>query len=146
MPLPLANITSSLTVGVNTYERSVGLIKMDGTVDTTVAVTDAGLPKVPIGVYSDGIASGLDGQNGAGTSAGVHYVNKSQAVQLQLSSHHRRNSTNDRVLNAVNGQLYMSIGAVVNTVGTGLPPRVHRRSRASALCPTYKQSMWTITF
>lgn len=114
-----ASVTGTTSAVVN---RVVGRIGIDGSVDTSTALTDAYSGNNFRGVAStDGSMFWTSG-TGSGTTPGArHVVSLGATTSIQLST----TVTNLRCINIVNGQLYCSSasGAFlgVSTVGTGLP-------------------------
>jgi hypothetical protein len=107
-----------------TAPRVVARIDMNQNVDTTTALTDAyNGSNVRSAVSTDGtnLWTSGNGGSGQGASAGVRFATLAATVSTQLNS----TTTNVRVVNIYNGQLYMSTASGtflgVGTVGTGTP-------------------------
>jgi hypothetical protein len=107
-----------------TINRVVGRISLNGTIDTTTALNDAyNGSNIRSALTTDGIniwTSG-NGGSGLGASAGVRYTTFGATATTQVNT----NTTNMRVVNSFNGQLYVSssTGTLlgVSAVGTGMP-------------------------
>ena len=104
--------------------RVVGRIDLLGSIDTTTALNDAyNGSNIRSAVSSDGfnIWTSGNGGSGQGASAGIRYTTFGASTSVQLNS----TSTNMRLVNSYNGQLYAasSTGTLlgVSTVGTGMP-------------------------
>ena len=104
--------------------RVVARIDMNQNIDTTTALTDAyNGSNIRSAVSTDGtnLWTGGNGGSGQGASAGVRFATLAATVSTQLNS----TTTNVRVVNIYNGQLYMSTSSGtflgVGTVGTGTP-------------------------
>ncbi len=113
-------------------QRVVGIIGLDGSVDTTTGLLDVASAQPVRSAYTtngtDIWVGGSSGGNIATTPTatltnGVHYTTKGSTTSTALTA----GDTNQRILNGFNGQLYMSSrssGATVrgvSTVGTGFP-------------------------
>lgn len=103
--------------------RVVGRVDASGTIDTSMALTDAysGSGTNLRCVYStDGTAIWMAG-TGTATSSGIRYANFGDSTSTRIAS----TPTNTRVVGAYNGQLYgaQMSGAFrgLATIGTGLP-------------------------
>ncbi len=104
--------------------RVVGLIDMNGNVNTSTILGDAyNGSNIRSAVSTDGTSlwTGGNGGSGQGASAGVRYTTSGSTSSTQINS----TSSNMRVVNIYNGQLYVSADtgsiAGVATVGSGLP-------------------------
>lgn len=104
--------------------RVVGRIDMSGTIDTTTALGDAyNGSNIRSVVSTDGTSfwTAGNGGSGLGASAGVRSSTLGGTTSLQQNS----TTSNNRVVNIYDGQLYVSASSVpilgVATVGTGLP-------------------------
>lgn len=110
-----------------TINRVVGRISLDGTIDTTTALTDANNgSNIRSAVSTDGIGLWMGGNagSGQGASAGAHYTTFGSTTSTRVDS----TASNMRVVNIYNGQLYVSSSTTsgggllgVSTVGVGLP-------------------------
>jgi hypothetical protein len=125
-----------------TIERVVGLINMNGNVNTTTALTDVASTQSIRSAYStNGTDIWVGGSSGSAVTingnsvntAGIHYTTVGSSTSTQLTAGH----TNQRILNAFNFgnglQLYLSSNSTgsqgagstpfrgVATVGTGMP-------------------------
>jgi hypothetical protein len=109
-----ASITSSTSATVN---RVVGFITSNGVVNTTTRLTDA---------YSANNIRGAITDNGtrfwtSGPSTGSRYTTLAATTSTQLST----SLTNTRVVNIIDGQLYVSSASGtyfgISTIGSGLP-------------------------
>jgi hypothetical protein len=114
-----ASVTGTTSTAVN---RVIARIGLDGTVDTSTALTDAYSGNNFRGVTSvDGSSFWISG-TGSGSTPGARYVaNLGDSTSVQLST----TVTNLRCIDIYGGQLYCSSasGAFqgVSAVGTGLP-------------------------
>ena len=104
--------------------RVVGRVDMNGNIDTTTALSDAyNGSNIRAAVSTDGTSLWTTGNGGSGqgSSAGNRYTTLGSTTSIQLNS----STSNNRVNNIANGQLYTSAGsgtiAGVATVGTGVP-------------------------
>jgi len=117
-----SGITGAAASAVN---RVVGRVDVSSmAVDTTTALSDAySGSNIRSAFTSDGtnIWTGGNAGSGLGSTAGVRYMTLGSTTSTQLNS----STTNNRVVNIYNGQLYVSAmtGAFrgVNTVGSGVP-------------------------
>jgi hypothetical protein len=114
-----ASVTGSASATVN---RVIGRIALDGTVDTSTALSDAYTGNNFRGVASVDGSSFWTSGTGTAPTPGVRYVaglGASTSTQLSTSL------TNIRCINIFNGQLYCSSSSNpfqgVSAVGTGLP-------------------------
>lgn len=113
-------------------ERVVGVIGLDGSINTSTALMDAASSQPFRSAYStNGVDIWVNGTSGGnlGTApnqvvtAGIRYTTVGSVTSTQLTA----GTTNMRVLNAFNGQLYISSNSTnaaqrgVNAVGTGFP-------------------------
>jgi hypothetical protein len=103
--------------------RVVARIDMSGAIDTTTSLTDAyNLSNIRSAVSTDGtsIWTGGNGGTGQGGSAGTRYTTTGSTTSTGLHA----TTTNIRVVNIFNGQLYADSGSAgftgIGTVGTGL--------------------------
>jgi hypothetical protein len=107
--IPNISATSS-----NAYNRVIGRIAADNSVDTTTAFDALGTGSIRGATSTDGKALWANGTNGI-----VYTMLGSTAVPTTLAG------TNARVLGIFGGQLYTSSGSAnvtgVNTVGSGTP-------------------------
>lgn len=104
--------------------RVVGRIDSSGAIDTTTALGDAyNGSNIRSAFSTDGfnIWTSGNGGSGLGTSAAVRYTTLGSTTSVQLNS----TTSNDRVVNIFNGQIYASSGSApvlgVATIGTGTP-------------------------
>lgn len=112
--IPAGSVLSSSLAA--TVPRVVGLVKGDGTIDTTTALTD----------FSDGdnprSAASTDGTNlwAVGNSGGVRYATLGSTTSTQLNM----DSVNNRYVTLFDTQLYISsqkLTTRIATVGSGEP-------------------------
>jgi hypothetical protein len=112
------------TAAPTTVPRVIGRISLSGTIDITTSLTDAyNGSNIRSAVSTDGIniwTSG-NGGSGLGSSAAARYTTLGNSTSTQLNP----TTSNLRVLNLFNGQLYTSSSTGTNlgisTVGTGVP-------------------------
>jgi hypothetical protein len=104
--------------------RVVGRIDMSGNIDTTTALGDAyNGSNIRSAVSTDGTSlwTAGNGGSGLGSTAGVRSSTLGGTTSVQQNS----TTSNNRVVNIYNGQLYVSAASSpilgVATVGTGLP-------------------------
>jgi len=104
--------------------RVVGRIDMSGNIDTTTALGDAyNGSNIRSAVSTDGTSlwTAGNGGSGQGATAGVRSSTLGGTTSVQQNS----TTSNNRVVNVYNGQLYVSAASApilgVATVGTGLP-------------------------
>lgn len=104
--------------------RVVARISLDGTVDTTTALGDAySGSNIRSAVSTDGTAIWTSGNGGSGlgATAGIRSTTLGSTTSAQINS----TTSNMRVVNIFNGQLYADSGSTglsaVGTIGTGLP-------------------------
>lgn len=107
-----------------TVNRVVGVISANGTVSTTTALADAySGSNIRSTASTDGSSlwTAGNGGSGQGATAGVRSTTSGSTSSVQLNS----TTSNNRVVNIFNGQLYVSAASGtflgVGTVGTGLP-------------------------
>lgn len=107
-----------------TVNRVVARIGLDGTIDTTTALSDAySGSAIRSAVSSDGtsIWTGGNAGSGLGSTAGARSTSFGTSTSVRLNP----SSSNMRVVNIYDGQLYVSSSTGtflgVSTVGTGLP-------------------------
>jgi hypothetical protein len=109
-----SNLSATTSAAVN---RVIGVVRFDGTIDTTTALTDAASGQSPRSAVST-LGSNLWI---AGGSGGVRYTGLGNTTSTQLNT----TPTNLRQLNIFAGQLYVSTGAAggfrLATVGGGTP-------------------------
>ena len=112
--------------GTSPVPRTVGIVKYDGTVDTTTALTDFACMNNVRSATSDGGSPitkiWISGNQGSGTNqpshGGVAYATLGASTSTQLNS----TDTNVRQVKIFAGQLYGAISpGAVSTIGTGLP-------------------------
>jgi hypothetical protein len=125
------NFQGTNGVAATTTNRVVGLIDMNGNVNTTTALSNVANSVAFRSAYStDGTNIWVNGQNGGATGGGVQYTTVGSTTSTQLTGAAGTTPTNQRVLNGFNGQLYISHagagasnGAIhgIDTVGTGFP-------------------------
>jgi hypothetical protein len=103
--------------------RVVARIDMNGNIDTSTSLSDAyNASNIRSATSSDGtsIWTGGNGGSGQGPSAGTRYTTTGSTTSTGLHS----TTTNIRVVNIFNGQLYADSGSAgftgIGTVGTGL--------------------------
>lgn len=104
--------------------RTIGLVKYDGTINTTTALTDlSSLSFVRCAVSTNGTDLWACGAGSLGNTGGVHYATVGATTSTQLT-----NPTEStgllRSLYITGGQLYVSGNSNtprIGTVGTGLP-------------------------
>jgi len=119
-PLPgPATLSGTACTGGSAVPRTVGLVRYDGTVDTSTALTDlACASNVRSAATTDGTnlwASGNQGNTGTG---GVKYTTRGSTTSVQLNS----TDTNMRQVLIFGGQLYGAVnGGAVSSIGTNLP-------------------------
>ena len=99
--------------------RTVGLVKYDGTVDTSTALTDlACASNVRSATSSNGTDLWASGNQGTTGTGGVKYATRGSTTSVQLNG----TDTNVRQLQIFGGQLYAAVnGGAVSAIGTGLP-------------------------
>ncbi len=111
------NLTSSTSATIN---RSVGVIKADGTVDITTKLTDFASGNNPRSAVSNNSGANLWVGGGAG---GVRYATLAATTSTQLNAT-SPGVANIRQVNIFNGNLYYSTSSTtpgIFQVGTGLP-------------------------
>jgi hypothetical protein len=104
--------------------RTIGLVKYDGTINTTTALTDLSSGSfVRCAVSTNGTDLWACGAGTAGTTGGVHYATVGASTSIQLTDP-TTSTAQLRSLCIKGGQLYVT-GTTntprVGTVGTGLP-------------------------
>jgi hypothetical protein len=115
----VASITSTSTTGGSAVLRTIGLITVAGTIDTSTTTTAFSGNNIRSATSTNGTDLWAVGGNG-----GVVYTTKGASGAGTVVAN---NSTNNRYLNITSGQLYSSSGSGTNTfrgestVGTGLP-------------------------
>lgn len=117
----LATPSTSTAAAAN---RVVGVIDMNGNINTTTILTSSyNSSNIRGAVSTDGInlwTSG-NGGSGQGATAGIQYTTLGSSTSTLINP----TTSNDRVVNIFNGQLYASSGSSpwlgVATLGTGLP-------------------------
>jgi hypothetical protein len=99
--------------------RTVGLVKYDGTVDTSTALSDlACASNVRAAASTDGTNIWASGNQGATNTGGVKYTTRGSTTSVQLNS----TDTNTRQVLIFGGQLYAAVnGGAVSAIGTNLP-------------------------
>ncbi|MFI5365208.1 MAG: hypothetical protein ACHQ4J_06255, partial [Candidatus Binatia bacterium] len=99
--------------------RAIGVVKYDGTVDTTTALNDlACASNVRSATSSDGTNLWASGNQGTAGTGGVRYTTRGSSTSTQLNS----TDTNMRQVQIFGGQLFGAAnGSAVKTIGTGLP-------------------------
>jgi hypothetical protein len=104
--------------------RVIGRIDLSGNIDTTTSLGDAyNGSNIRSVTSSDGVNfwTGGNGGSGQGASAGTRYTTLGSTTSTGLHA----TTTNVRVVNLFNGQLYADSSSVpilgVGTVGTGMP-------------------------
>ncbi len=121
--LPVGTTTAGGVFGSSAYpNRVIAFIDSAGNTDTTTTFV-AGGSNPRSSVSTNGVDLWVASDTGAGTTGGLRYFTKGQTTPGTLLN---STTTNTRVVNIFNGQLYLSTstGSVnngVNTVGTGLP-------------------------
>jgi hypothetical protein len=115
------------------YSRGVGRVGLDGTIDTTTALSDAySAANVRSAVSSDGSSFWLTGSAG-----GSRYATLGATASTVLNT---ANPVNLRVANIFNNQLYISTASSgvlgIATVGTGLPTSTGQTITELAGMPT----------
>ena len=124
-------LSSQDCTGGSAVPRTVGLVRYDGTVDTSTALTDlACKSNVRSATSSDGTniwASGNQGNSGTG---GVKYTTVGSTTSTQLNS----TDTNMRQVLIFGGQLYAAPnGGAVSMIGSGLPTTAGQTDTALSL-------------
>jgi len=116
--------TSVANTAVGTVNRVVGRVNLSGTVDTTTVLGDAySGSNIRSAVSTDGtsIWTAGNGGSGLGATAGTRYTTVGSTTSIQLNP----TTSNNRVVNIFDGQLYVSTASGtsfgISTVGTGLP-------------------------
>jgi hypothetical protein len=116
--------TTPQTSAASAVPRVVGVVGMNGTINTTTMLGDAyNASNIRSAVSTDGINLWTTGNGGSGqgASAATRYTTTGSSTSTQLHS----TTTNMRVGNIFNSQLYADSGSAgftgVGTVGTGLP-------------------------
>jgi hypothetical protein len=116
--------TSPQTATPTTVPRVVGIVDRSGNINTTTILTDAyNGSNIRSAVSTDGINLWTTGNagSGLGASGANRYTTAGSSTSTQLNA----TTTNIRVENIFNGQLYCSSASGtflgVGTVGTGLP-------------------------
>lgn len=119
--------------------RVVGRIDLNGNIDTTTMLTDAyNGSNIRSAVSTDGtsIWTGGNGGSGQGATAGTRYTTLGATTTTGLQAA----TTNIRVVNIFNGQLYADSGSAgfsgVGTVGNGLPTTAGQTFTLLAGMPT----------
>jgi len=122
-----AAIPGTLTPQTSTpaaVNRVVARIDLSGNIDSTTSLTDANSgSNMRSTVSTDGVNLWTSGNagSGLGATAGVRYTTLGSTTSVRVDS----TSSNMRVVNVFNGQLYVSssTGTLlgINTVGSGLP-------------------------
>ena len=107
----------------STVARTVGVVKYDGTVDTTTALTDfACKTNVRSAASTNGTDLWVSGNQGTGTLAtngGAHYAARGATTSTQLNG----TDTNMRQLTIFGNQLYGAVNsAAVTAIGSPPPP------------------------
>jgi hypothetical protein len=117
----LATPSTSTAAVVN---RVVGVIDMNGNINTTTLLNNSyNGSNIRGAVSSDGnkIWTSGNGGSGQGSTAGIQYTTLGSAASTQINP----TTSNDRVVNIFNNQLYASSASSpwfgVSTLGTGLP-------------------------
>src|ERR1051326_5659150 len=112
------------TATPTTVPRGIARISLNGTIDTTTSLTDAyNGSNIRSVTSTDGINfwTGGNGGSGQGATAGTRYTTLGSTTSTGLHS----TTTNVRVVNIFNGQLYADSASGtflgVGTVGTGTP-------------------------
>jgi hypothetical protein len=118
------NIASAAATTVN---RVVGMINMDGAIDTTTGLTDVSSGQAFRSATANGTdlwMNGTNGTTGNAAAAGIHYAVQGATTSTQVQA---TSNGNHRQLKIFSGQLYLSNNSAtatirgINTVGTGLP-------------------------
>jgi hypothetical protein len=118
------NVASSAATAVN---RVVGVINMNGGIDTTTAMTDVSSGQAFRSATANGTdlwMNGTNGTTGNAAAAGIHYGVQGATTSTQVQA---TSNGNHRQLKIFSGQLYLSNNSNtatirgINTVGTGLP-------------------------
>ena len=114
--------------------RTVGVVKYDGTVDTSTALTDLACKSNVRAVTStDGTDLWVSGNQGSGTPAangGARYTTRGSATSTQLNA----TDTNMRQVQIFGGQLYGAVnGSAVKTIGSGTPTSTGQTDTALSL-------------
>ncbi|HEY7089763.1 MAG TPA: PEP-CTERM sorting domain-containing protein [Tepidisphaeraceae bacterium] len=100
-----ANFLATSNGASTAVERVVGLVGVDGSINTTTALTDVSSGQAFRSAYSsNGTDIWASGGSGSGTTSGIHYATVGSSTSTQLVA----GVTNHRVLNAFNGSLYVS--------------------------------------
>jgi hypothetical protein len=112
------------TANPTTVPRGIARISLNGTIDTTTSLTDAyNGSNIRSVTSTDGINfwTGGNGGSGLGATAGTRYTTLGSTTSTGLHS----TTTNVRVVNLFNGQLYADSASGtflgVGTVGSGTP-------------------------
>ena len=110
--------------GTGGVPRTVGLVKYDGTVDTSTALTDfacgtgTGNTNPRSATSTNGTNIWVSGSEGVVGTGGARFTTRGSTTSTQLNS----TDTNMRQVNIFGGQLYGAVnGVAVSAIGTGLP-------------------------
>ena len=115
-----SNIPAAASLGTTaaaTVPRTIGLVKFDGSIDTSTALTDLS----DAGNVREATSS--DGQNlwAVGQTGGVRYATKGATTSTQVAA----DALNNRSIDIFGGNLFVSTqntaGVIIGEVGTGLP-------------------------
>jgi hypothetical protein len=113
----VASISGSLSTAVS---RTVGVVGVNGTIDTTTALTDFASANNPrAAVSSDGTNIWVAGADAS--AGGVRYATVGSTTSTDLTGTAPKNA---RDVSIFNGQLYVASDKttqIISTLGTGLP-------------------------
>jgi len=114
--------TTNLSTDAAPVNRVVGVLGMDGTVNTSTRIVDLFSGNAPRAAAFDGTNLWIGGSGGAASTGGTYVATVGATTATKING----DITNIRSLNVYGGQLYMGCASGttyhgVNAVGTGLP-------------------------
>ncbi|MBX7132759.1 MAG: tandem-95 repeat protein [Fimbriimonadaceae bacterium] len=130
-----AGAAAPATVASSSINRVIGTISRTGTINTTTAFDAFSALSIRSSVLSSGTNVWCAGASGA--TGGSRYTTIGSVItpnQLISATH--------RVINIFDGQLYVSLAASVNTLGTGLPTGSVSSTALSGLTSTSIYDYW----
>ena len=124
-------LSGTSCTGGSPVPRTVGLVKYDGTLDTSTALTDlACASNVRSATSTDGTNLWASGNQGTAGTGGVKYTTRGSTTSTQLNS----TDTNMRQLLVFGGQLFAAVnGSAVKGIGTNTPTTAGQSDTALSL-------------
>ncbi len=112
-------LSGTSCTGGSAVPRTVGLVRYDGTVDTSTALSDLACgSNVRSATSTDGTDLWAGGNQGTAGTGGVKYATRGSTTSTQLNA----TDTNVRQVFIFGGQLFGAVnGSTVKTIGSGLP-------------------------